>query len=397
MARILIAWEFGENWGHLSRDLPIAKGLHAAGHEVICAVADTQIGAQILQGSGVTYVQAPIVRRPLQPPRPLVNHAEILMQGGYDQPGSLGGLIGAWLGLLDIYRPDILVIDYAPTAVLAARVRGIPALLAGTGFELPPDEAPLPTFRVWETVSRERLLRTEELVLGHVNRVVVERGVAPLRRVAELFHGKKRILTTFPELDHFGERADGDYVGPVFSLPEAHGVRWQSAAPSKRIFAYLRPWMPWLQELLEALKSSGADVICAFPGAAAGLVQRFHGPRMRIFAQPVALEPLLCEADLVVAYGSGTIAASLLAGVPLLLLPRWAEQYLGARRVEALGAGLVVRAKGPAPSYPAVIRTLLWDPKHRTAARRLAEKYAEFSPDRSVARIVSAVEQALSR
>src|SRR5690348_7724739 len=154
MARILIAWEFGENWGHLSRDLPIALALTRAGHQVTCAVADTRIGAQLLAGSAIRYVQAPVARRPARPPRALVSHAEILMEGGYDQPGVLRGLLGGWLGLMDIYRPDVVMIDYAPTALLAARTQKTPAVLAGSGFELPPNAQPLPTFRVWEPVAR---------------------------------------------------------------------------------------------------------------------------------------------------------------------------------------------------------------------------------------------------
>jgi hypothetical protein len=397
MARVLIAWEFGENWGHLSRDLPIAESLIAAGHEVICAVANTRIGAQILGSSSIRYVQAPVVRRPSRPPKALVSHPEILMEGGYDQIGALRGLIGGWLGLLDVYRPDGVMIDYAPTALLAARIRNIPAVLAGTGFELPPDVAPLPTFRVWETVSRERLLRAEETVLRHVNQILGERGSARLQRVAELFQGAKRILTTVPELDHFGERSEEDYAGPIFSLPGALTVRWHPDMSCKRIFAYLQPWMPRLDDLLAALKGSGADVICTFPGAPVRLVQRFQGERMRIFAKPIALEPLLPAADLTLAYGSGTVAASLLAGVPVLLLPRWAEQYLGARRVEALGAGMAIRAKGPAPSYVAALETLMSNPKYRTAAHRLAAKYTEFRSDRSINRIVLAVERAIPK
>ena len=394
MARFLIAWEFGENWGHLSRDLPIALALTEAGHHVICAVADTRIGAQLLDGTIIRYVQAPVARRPARPPRALVSHSEILLEGGYDQPGVLRGLVGAWLGLFDAYRPDVVMIDYAQTALLGAKIREIPTVLVGSGFELPPDAAPLPTFRVWEPVSRERLLRAEETVLRHVNQVLAERQVVALRRVAELFQGTKRVLTTVPELDHYGPRSEEDYAGPVFSLPSARVVQWHPKSSCGRIFAYLQPWMLRLEDLLGALKASGADVICTLAGAPV-LAQRFQGERLRIFEHPVALEPLLPTADLVIAYGSGTTAATLLAGVPLLLLPRWAEQYLGARRVEALGAGIVVRAKGPAPSYPEVIRTLLSDPRYRAAASQLAAKYVDFSSERSIARIVSTLERVI--
>ena len=310
------------------------------------------------------------------------------MSGGYDDPDILRGLVGAWRGLFDLARPDVILVDYAPTAVLAALTRGIPAVLAGTGFELPPRVSPLPSFRTWETVQPARLLRAEELVLKHANQVLRHWNTAPIEQFAQLFQGKRRILTTFPELDHFGARPEEEYAGPVFDLPQAQRVQWLPGAGRKRVFAYLRPWTTRCEDLLSALRGSGADVICAFPGAMPQLVQRYSSPRLRIFTTPVALDSLLSEANLIIAYGSGTVANALLAGIPLLLIPRWAEQYLTARCVESLGAGLVVRANDTASSYPALLERLLTDPQFRCAARAFAARYAGFNTEQPVNQIL---------
>ena len=393
MSNILVAWEFGENWGHLSRDVPVAVRLVAAGHNVLCAVADTRVAASMLATTRINFVQSPSPRRPARPPRPLANHAEIAMTGGYDDPDILRGLVGGWRGIIELFRPDALLIDYAPTALLAGRICGVPAVLAGSGFELPPPLSPLPSFRVWETVSESRLLEAEQTALRHVNQVLDECKAAPLQQFSDLFQGQRRILTTFAELDHFGARPTEEYVGPLFDLPRARRVQWHpGGSGEKRIFAYLRPWMPRVEDLLIALQGSGADVICTFPSAPPGLVQRYQSPRLRIFTQAVDLGPLLPTADLVIAYGSGTVAQALLAGIPLLLVPRWAEQYLSALRVEALGAGLVVRGKGPPPSYPALLERLQSDPQYRTAARRFATQYAGFNAAESVSRLASIIE-----
>jgi UDP:flavonoid glycosyltransferase YjiC (YdhE family) len=107
----------------------------------------------------------------------------------------------------------------------------------------------------------------------------------------------------------------------------------------------------------------------------------------------VALEPLLPGASLVVAYGSGTVANALLAGVPLLLVPRWAEQHLTALRVEALGAGLVARARGTQPSFQSLLERLLAEPGYRAAARNFAARYSGYDAAETVTRIVGTIEE----
>ena len=393
MSNILVTWELGENWGHLSRDLPVARRLRAAGHRVAFAVADTRIAADILDPEGFAFVQAPFVRRPTAPSKMLAGHAEIVLARGYDDPYVLRGLVGGWLGTFDLFRPDVLLADYAPTAVLAARIRAMPAVLAGNGFELPPRVFPLPSCRPWDAVPPGRLAASEATALRHANQVLATAGSAPLDQLADLFTGRRRILTTFAELDHFGERTDEEYAGSVFELPRAQRVAWQSEGVGKRIFAYLRPSTPRVEDLLIALRANGADTICAFPGAPTALVQQYRSARLRIVATAVEIEPLLSAADLVIGHGSGTVAAALLAGVPLLLLPRWAEQRLGAMRVEALGAGLVALGQAAPPSYPALIERLLSEPTYRQAALRFAEKYVGFRSEHAVARVAEAVQR----
>ena len=396
MSSILIAWEWGENWGHLSRDLPVARRLRESGCRVAFAVADTRIAAEVLGPEGFAFAQTPLVRRPPAAGKAFVSHAEIALAKGYDDPSALRGLIGGWLGLFEMFRPDALLADYAPTAVLAARIRSIPAVLTGNGFELPPRSCPVPSFRPWESVPPARLAAIEEAVLRNINHVFNGLGAAPLPQFADIFSGQQRVLTTFAELDHYGERPDESYAGPLFDLPNAHSVAWQTDGARKRIFAYLRPSTPRVEDLLIALRASGADVVCAFPGVPPALTQRYKSPRLRIFTEPVALGPLLPEADLVIGSGSGTAAASLLAGVPLLLVPQWAEQRLVALRVEALGAGVVGQSKTAPSSYPALIERVLSQPEFRLSASRFAEKYKAFRVGGAAERVVDAIQRAIA-
>ncbi len=395
MSKILFAWEFGENWGHLSRDLSIARRLQETKHEVIFAVSDTKVATEVLGPAGIPFVQAPLSRRVVGISQPVASHAEMLIAAGYGEWETLHGLVSAWRGLFELVRPEVMVIDYAPTALLAARTQNIPVVLVGSGFELPPDLSPLPSFRTWENVPTKRLELAETLALRNTNAVLAGYSASPFARFAELFQSQHKILTTFAELDHYGPRPDQHYAGPVYDLPRARKVEWRAGLDGPRIFAYLRPWVPNVDALLGALGASGAQVVCAFPGATRAQLERSQAPGLRILPEAVALEYLLPTADLVIGYGAGTIASTLLAGVPMMLVPLHSEQYLSALRVETLGAGVVVRGKPSQATYAETISNALDRPALRDAAGSFAEKYRGFDPARTAALIATTVQSVL--
>jgi UDP:flavonoid glycosyltransferase YjiC (YdhE family) len=67
--------------------------------------------------------------------------------------------------------------------------------------------------------------------------------------------------------------------------------------------------------------------------------------------------------------GSGTVRAGLAAGVPMAVLPLFADQPYNADRVAGLGAGIAL--DGTAGLGDAV-RRLLGEPSYRRAAQRIA-------------------------
>ena len=81
---------------------------------------------------------------------------------------------------------------------------------------------------------------------------------------------------------------------------------------------------------------------------------------------------VFAEADAMVGHGGfGTTLGALLAGVPQVVVPLFADQPYNARRIAGLGAGLAVDEQDPAAVRAAVER-LLAEPAFRVAAGRLA-------------------------
>jgi hypothetical protein len=96
------------------------------------------------------------------------------------------------------------------------------------------------------------------------------------------------------------------------------------------------------------------------------------------------------QADLVVCHGgSGTVFGALAAGVPVVVVPVFADQFENARRIAERGAGLTVEADQPgaaplrrvigeedAPRIVEGITTVLATPSYRRGARRIAAEMA---------------------
>jgi MGT family glycosyltransferase len=84
--------------------------------------------------------------------------------------------------------------------------------------------------------------------------------------------------------------------------------------------------------------------------------------------------------------GAGTTLGSLALGLPLLILPQGADQYVIGDLVLAAGAGLVLTPADVNPSaVQANLVALLEDPRHREGARRLQREIALMpSPEEAV-------------
>ena len=393
MARILLAWELGEAFGHLARCLRLAEGLVARGHRVTLALKDVRLPTRQGLVPGITVLPAPLTPQAGAGSSPLANYADVMRACGFADAQDVVARLNAWRGIFTLVRPDVLVADHAPTALLAARHAEITHLSIGNGFAIPPAVSPWPSIRPWEEIS-DQALATAEARLDRVTEVAQKTlGHTTAIRVRDLF-GTHDILDTFAELDHYGARPQGRYVGPIVSLPQALRVAWQSREAPK-ILAYLRPAVPGFAAILRALAQLDAEVLCVAPGMNLEAAKRFATRRLRIALAPVDLPPLFEHADLALGYGNGGFSTqALLAGVPLAMRPRYAEQALLTRCIEALGAGKLLGGRIDADSVTASLQELLGSQAYRQAARAFRERHRHFTTDQAIEKSLSFIERA---
>ena len=106
--------------------------------------------------------------------------------------------------------------------------------------------------------------------------------------------------------------------------------------------------------------------------------------------QYIAQSLLLPSCDLVVSHvGSGTLLPALGAGIPQVLVPQGADNFVNTRRAEAAGVGPALWPGDVTPdAVRAAVRAALDNPEYRRAAEQLATEIAAMpTPDQVVPEI----------
>ncbi|HLW74799.1 MAG TPA: hypothetical protein VKT74_06990 [Gammaproteobacteria bacterium] len=378
MARILMTWELGAGYGHLAPMLSLARPLKDAGHEVAFAVRDVAAAEAVLGSSGIPYYQAPANFFPLGPAA-LHSYPQILLQTAFNGAQELRSRMRAWQALYGLLKPDILVCDHSPTALLAARGRGLACIFTGTGFSVPPDARSLPELRPWAPLDAETLQRDEARALDMANSVVSGLGLPTLAYFAEIYSHATPALFTLKELDIYAEQRPGAaYWGPLLG-PGGAAPHWPEG-DGKRVFLYGQPFES-LPQVLEALHQGKHRVLAYIPKLAPELREKFQGGRLYFADRLQDMAAVTREADCaIMTNGHTTTAAMLLAGKPVLLLPTHLEMLLIARCVETAGLGL----SAPLLKLEGILGKLdriLGEESFMTKAREFAARHRDLDAD----------------
>lgn len=377
MATILLAWELGAGFGHLANMLPLAYALRARGDNLHFASRDLARLPRDIRADSKLW-QAPAkssqFKRAIASPR---SYADIVHNCGFGEASELHAISAAWMNLYAATRPDIVLCEHSPTALLAARQMGIPAIMLGTGFCCPIPERPLRDLRIWTAPDDERSGHTEQLLLDHCNQILESNK--RLEYFGQLFDVPSLAMTV-PELDPYGVRPLSEYCG-AWSYQAGVSPVWPKGS-GPRVFAYLNSFAT-LPLLLAMLIEMQLPSLVVGVGIAKEVQRNASGSSLTFVDQPLDMNQVLKECDIGICNANhGTTIGLLSAGRPALYLPLHLEQTLTAHVVHRLGGGLMASIHHPEQIALRLLEVLR-NPQFAVGALEISRRWQRWhAPDR---------------
>lgn len=328
--RIVFAAEMGGGWGHLLPLRAITRELIHKGAKTIILAREVEKARSVFAELGVDVI--PIPAWTVRKTGFSLNYAQCVWGNGYWDIKRFQAQFAWWVDQFRTLKPDFVLSDFSPTALLAARASGLPRGAIGTGFTLPPPVFPLPSLHPWLKLDPERLIAAETLLVTSIRKILPD-----IQTMADLFAGALRFLTVFPELDHCEDRPREMYWGPIQEQETRGEFHWP-ARKGPRVFLYINSVNRCLASLLDHLRRLEFPVVGHVAGLPDPERRALESRTLKLCPSLVDLERAAREADLAVTQGGlHTTATMLLAGVPLLVCPEQLEQTLLAYRLHQRG------------------------------------------------------------
>lgn len=358
--RVLITTTGGA--GHFGPLVPFAEAIEATGGEVLIATRESTAVPVLAQGFEVaTFADAPAEERNAvfgavrELPTDDANIrvvADIFAR--LDARAAVPGVLAACRS----FRPDLVVHEVCEFAgALVGAHTGVPVVSVGIG-----------------------LAALERLVMP-----AVDAALDDVRRELRLDAGESAAYFTLtpPLLE------DPAAPGPAGAhrFRERDGVRpaplpdWWDGAPGPLVYVTFGSVAPQL-DFFPGLYQAAIDAVAPLPVRVLVTTGRDRDPAdLGPLPPNVHAERWIPQADvlphaaaMVCHGGFGTVRGGLAAGVPMAVLPLFADQPYNAARVKQLGAGVALR-EGPAGigGLADAVRALLADARYAASAATVAE------------------------
>jgi hypothetical protein len=383
--RVLLAAEINRGAATVKRLLPVAAALARRGHDVTLALPDN---LAIGPDGGIRICPVPAWKTPPPPGFVAVNYSDVLHLCGYVTPGALTEVLEPWRAVLAEVQPDLVVTDFAPTAMLAARIARVRQACLGDGYSLPPLMRPMPVLRPWAETPPGAAADTDGRVLAVIEACLLGHGLPGLRFMRDLFRDVPRFLCTFPELDHYTGRGEAEYFGeilpawngPMGDGPTGDGPAGNGSVPDwpagdgERVYVDLDPRHPALGPLMEVLDRLGLPSLIQGDGMTEALAEKIAKPGLHVTTSHNLLS-MLEACNIVVCQSAEVGGPALLSGKPLLMLPVFVEQMMTLHRVATQGLGHGISPNSDAAAIDAALRQLVDENGSHWACRGRAANF----------------------
>ena len=422
MSRILLCWEIGTDYQHLLSLQSIARFYQGKGHEVWVAGRDVTKLRRLFSDVKIKIVQAPHSDSAAElgveklAPR---SYADFLRRCGFHHSDALSGLMNAWRSLFSFIKPDLLLCDHAPVALLAARglLRGgryvqviselgrseqgrkhnaelVAKIAVGMPFSVPDDNRPAGVFFAGD-LAKSDIVRYEDDIVKVINKVCIEFSIPCVNNLADLLSDFDQCLfQTYSELDHYGyrshvQREKTTYVGTVVPSFTEPAIFPHFRGP--KIYCHVKGTVetPVLLKTLQAIECSAIVLADGIPSA----IINAHKSRHILYVdKPINMQDVLSQSTFAILNGGiNSVSLFMKAGIPVALFPLHIEQFLMAKRVEALNAGLQLNLTDVDSALQGLQKVS--SRQKKIAAGLFEEKYQTASPHNELLLQLALIEQ----
>lgn len=435
MSRFLFTTLPTNDFGLLTRSLPIAHELKLRGHEV--AFCHPAKGPQILiaeEGLKNLLPDDPLyyfiadwspegflrLFRRGRPLRTLKVAASFIksMGSGNSEVWNIDDFIqstnedftranvAAIAATIGSFRADAVVDFFNPYACIAARLVKKPLITVIQSHQHPQS----PGFIWWKDPPPD--LRS---TVPFFNGILAQHGLPAIKSTGDLFLANLTLVVGMPELDPLPDTAKVTYIGAVlWQNPETSLPEWLTTLRRDRPVIWIYPGRlryagkirTWgdsevvLQASIEALAKENVQVVVSsghqdIPRALLPLPANF---RLEPFVPGLAMAEL---SDLMIHHGGyGSCQTGLYAGTPEVIIPTFSERESNARRVLEQGAGEIVlptsdasgkNKKVDSAELAAKVRKVLSTPSYKENAMRISAKLKEYGGAPKAAQLIEDV------
>ncbi|MFD1332132.1 glycosyltransferase, partial [Methylopila musalis] len=353
MTRVLLAWEGGAGRGHLLHLRAVAEALgdrfvfDAALCRMEHAGEIAPLCDAVFQGAAL-YDREPRRRGPGAVGA--ATWGEFMGDMGFGDAEVLRVQIGWWIAAIEARGADLVAADFAPCALLAARALGLPTIVTGVGYAVPPpDLAVFPVF----LSDRTARLHDEAAMVAAVNAAGAGFGLTPIARLAEVYRADVALVRTLPMLDPYDGLRTDPLAPPLADVPAA-----PSDGEGDEVFAYFSTTERDDAALMEAICDLGKPVRLFLPRADDALADALAARGVIVERAPVPVDLIARRSRLALHAGQhGALCMALACGLPQVAAPQHLEQLYHARRAEAAGVLTVLpRAERDPAALRAAIR-----------------------------------------
>lgn len=368
--------------GHFYPLVPLAWAMRSAGHEVLVATSDDFRPEVLASGLPMVACSGPLdsatilvnmLRTPWDPDQFRQGEQEGADSGIPDSGGLAGAaepgfatlvtaLLPGMLALVRDWRPDLVVIEPAARAAeLSAAKYGIPLAVHTWGMLVPKEIIPAAN-------AARQFIGPAERSLG---------------------------LTAIPE-----PAAIIDTCPPTFQFPGSLSVQRMRYVPYSRATALPDwGWQPrgrrracvtlgtlaplavdtqaLLASMIAAAAGHGMEVVIAGTDEALAARAATAAGYEFLAAGWFPLDSALRSSDLLIHHGSsGCTMTALTCGVPQVAVPQFADHFINADRIEAVGIGRRVLPGSPPNALADAVGAVLGDPAIQEQAQALAAEAA---------------------